>query len=229
MIEYDFHGRLSYLAGGPLDVQMSAWPVAAGANWWEPTTGSYTAVAAYRAIGAADLATSYVNLANPGTYDLTTSNAPSFDATDGWTFNGSTNFLDTGFIEGVTWTTIVRFSNVANNGALFGSGQAYSSHGRHIHPYYSATIYYRNSGNFNRAGATEGVVAIANKTAYLNGSSVGTIDNSLTSADYTCWIGSSHRNELPQYINAKIQAVAIYSTTLDATQVAEISANMAAL
>ena len=56
MIHYDFKGRLTYIPGGALSVQMSAWP-AVGGNWWEPTTGSYTVVAAYQAKGAADLCT----------------------------------------------------------------------------------------------------------------------------------------------------------------------------
>ncbi len=53
-------------------------------------------VAWYQPKGAASLAASYVNLANPGTYDAApVAGAPAFDALIGWTFDG-TNPLDTG-------------------------------------------------------------------------------------------------------------------------------------
>jgi hypothetical protein len=51
-------------------------------------------VAAYQAKGAADYATSKVNLANPGTHDLIDgTSAPAFDTATGWTFDGATTYL----------------------------------------------------------------------------------------------------------------------------------------
>lgn len=65
----------------------SAGGAAAGGNWW-----NYTGVvAAYDAKNAASQAASYVNLANPGTYDCTVaSGTPSWANGTGWTFDGST-------------------------------------------------------------------------------------------------------------------------------------------
>ncbi len=63
------------------------------AAWW--LSGGISAancIAAYQPKGAADLAASYVNLANPGTYNAAPGVAPTWAAADGWTFGG-TNYL----------------------------------------------------------------------------------------------------------------------------------------
>jgi len=60
-------------------------------DWW--LAGGINAancIAAYQPIGAADYATSKVNLANPGTYDAYEGTAPDWSAVTGWTFD-STN------------------------------------------------------------------------------------------------------------------------------------------
>ena len=51
-------------------------------------------LAAYQPKGAASLAASYSNLANPGTYNAAPGVAPTFDASTGWTFNGSTQMAN---------------------------------------------------------------------------------------------------------------------------------------
>jgi hypothetical protein len=232
MIDYRFQGRLSYIPGGALNVQMSAWP-AAGGNWWEPTTGTFTVVAAYQAKGAASLAASYVNLANPGTYDLVEGSAPTFDASYGWDFNGSSNYLMTTVIPTSAYTLIVRFSeNGTGDNYLVGTTiktaenvYGYRSSGSY-HAYFNVVPRWIDS-----AGPTAGVIAIAGKTAYQDGSSVGGIGGGSETWDNDLYIGC--RNVAPfgrdGYTTAKIQAIAIYSTTLDATQIAEISDNMEAL
>ena len=71
-------------------------------------------IAAYQPKGAASYAASKVNLANPGTYDLTNGNDPSWSASTGWTFDGVDDHLyettykptDTSF------TIIVRLNNM---------------------------------------------------------------------------------------------------------------------
>jgi len=105
-------GRVTVLPG-IMSVRYHA-PAAAGAvSWW--VVAGKTCVAAYQPKGAADIAASYVNLASPGTYNAAPGTAPTWDATSGWIFNGSTQYLTTGVIPTVfnTWTVIVRFSNVS--------------------------------------------------------------------------------------------------------------------
>lgn len=61
-------------------------------DWWlgGGLIDSGDVVAAYRAIGAASQAASKVNLANPGTFDLSDgASTPTWNATDGWVWAGS--------------------------------------------------------------------------------------------------------------------------------------------
>ena len=236
MIDYRFQGRLSYIPGGALNVQMSAWPVA-GANWWEPTTGSYTVVAAYQAKGAASLAASYVNLANPGTYDLTEGNAPTFDTSYGWAFDGSADYLRTGINPSGTnkqYSMFVRYSNWDSSGAYYDralAGMFSGGTNSFLIFMQSATrIDFYSSGSRSYIGPTHptsGVLGIAGNQGYYNGSAYGlTISAGSDLASVTIDIGSTAGTRL---YKGRIQAVAIYSTELSSTQVAEITDNMEAL
>ena len=62
-----------------------------GKKWY--VTYSTNLVAAYQPKGAASQAASYVNLVTPGTYDLTTADAPGWAAGTGWVFNDTTQNL----------------------------------------------------------------------------------------------------------------------------------------
>ena len=189
-------------------------------------------MAAYQAKGAASLAASYVNLANPGTNDAAPGTAPAFDTSYGWDFNGSTMYLTTGIVPTVSHTVIVRFSdgNTASND-LFGVQESAGTF--FVRPSNGfAQRAYNNAGNRSVSGAvTSGVIGFAGKNAYLNGSSDGTIGAGTFTWTAAMYLGARHISGTGPggYTNARIQAVAIYSTTLDATQVAEITTNMAAL
>ena len=76
-------------------------------------------IAAYQAIGAADISASMVNLANPGTYDLTvpTGSPPTFNTATGWaSTQASPKYWDTGITPVYNTTSyIARFANGVNN------------------------------------------------------------------------------------------------------------------
>lgn len=207
---------------------------AAAEPWWlAGGVAAANAVAVYQPKGAASLAASYSNLANPGTYDAAPGVAPTLGA-DGWTFNGSSQYLTTGVTPATTaWSVLVRFSDGSGNGQLFGNRQTGTVNGYHIHPTYNnTTIYFRNAGNYNQAGiVASGVVGIAGKTAYINGSSVGSISAVYSLVACPIYIGASNDVNVAvnQYLNGKVFSFAIYDTTLTAPQVALISAAMAAL
>lgn len=79
-------------------------------------------VAAYQPKGAASHALSYVNLANPGTYDAAPGTAPTWDQATGWIFNGTSQYLTTGIVPATdqTWSAVVKFSDsIPSNGVLF--------------------------------------------------------------------------------------------------------------
>lgn len=241
LIDYRFQRRLSYLTGGGLGAQMSSWPVVAAANWWEPTTGSFTVVAAYQPKGAADLAASYINLANPGTYDAAPGTAPSFDS-DGWVFLFSAaRYLTTGISAGQNWTAIARFSHGVRDGsgsynALFGSDGA-AGRRFYLWPLFTDTQCVFGGGGLRiyAQGSilSSGVMAVAGREGYINGSWVAQTDAAYNAnPPKALLIGAmadASTGSPILYWTGKVQALAIYSTTLDATQIAEVTNAMNAL
>lgn len=227
MNRYDAGHRLVYPSGGVSVLQH----IPTATNWWEPG-GSFTCVAAYAPKGAASLSASYSNLANPGTYDAAPGTAPTFDTATGWTFNGSTTRLETGVVVGSGWTAIVRYSDLVG-GALFGANNYYR-------PYFDITIeggtYYFEYGTGYLTSTITGdnhVATMAGVNVYLDGASLGAIPATWSGTPPALNIGAEFydvdNTAYGQFLNGKIQAIAIYSTTLDATQVATLSAAMGAL
>lgn len=201
---------------------------AAAAQWW--LSGGVSAancVAAYQPIGAASLAASYTNLANPGTYTAAPGVAPTFDAATGWTFNGSTQYLNTGITYEATWSILVRFSDGTTSGTvrLFDVGTDKLS----VIPGFSAASAYWNVGataNTRTPAMYSGVLGAAGNQPYRDGSADGaTFTGTITSGS----LRIAARNDTTRFFSGKIQAIAIYNTTLSAAQVAAISAAMAAL
>lgn len=95
-------------------------------NWWQgvgdvvPLSTNYTV---YDPVGAADLAASYVNLANPGTRNAVPGAAgPTHAQGMGWTFLGSSSqYLNSQYFPTATSTVIVMFEDAPNvSGYAFG-------------------------------------------------------------------------------------------------------------
>lgn len=197
---------------------------ATAADWWD--IAGETCVAAYQAKGAASLAASYVNLANPGTYDINVLAVPSWTAGTGWAGNSWQMRTDVN-VES-SWTLIARFSDHINSIGNYGIMGASVYH--YAAPYYYGLAYYRNSNGGIQtldagAGQLSGVIAIAGKAGYMDGASKGTVPGAYYAGSITNWYwGISFAP-----CDVTMQACAIYSTTLDATQVATLSASMAAL
>lgn len=197
---------------------------AAAAGWW--VVAGKTCVAAYQPKGAASLAASYVNLANPGTYNAAPGGgAPTWASGTGWPA-GSGVYLTTGIVPQSTWTVICRFAGMISNSVMFGSweGGAYYQYER----YYD--VFYYENGPFVAATApagNAGVIAIADRACYLN----GTLDKTLAAgAPSALPIYLLNRNPIAGVATAgSMQAFAIYSDTLSAGEVATVSSAMAAL
>lgn len=196
--------------------------------WW--LAAGVTPVAAYAPKGAADLASSYVNLANPGTNNAAPGVAPTFNASTGWTFNGSTTYLTTGVVATRSYTALIRFSG-SPSGYLFG---AFKTAGTTIfgftpvnggnHHYWNGTTNLIVVGN-----PTSGVVAIAGATGYLNGSSEGSLAADADTG-LAVFIGALNQAGSPSnFTNAAIQAFWIASSTLNGTQVGQMTTAMQAL
>lgn len=211
---------------------------AAAVPWWlSGGVAAGNAVAVYQPKGAASLAASYVNLANPGTYDAAPGVAPTLTA-DGWTFNGSSQYLTTGVVPTGVETVLCRFSNAQNFATeicMFGS-QGGSSTIFTIEPSYNNKVRYRfGSGGIGvhpdvAPGLTAGVLGMAGRNAYRNGVDENVSLSAWSGTGISTYIGALHFGAgAVLHWPGKIQAVAIYSATLTAAQVAAISSAMSSL
>jgi len=203
-------------------------------NWWLAGGVSATnAIAAYQAQAASSLSSSYINLANPGTYNAAPGVAPTWDTTNGWTFNGSSQYLTTGILPtSENWSMFVKFSNGASSGYTIPIGTR-NDGGTNFHFFQHADglTYYINSTALTTSLITSGVLAFAGKSAYKNGIADGTISaGALTPPAQDIYIGSGHRAAGPIfYYSGKIQAAAVYNSTLTSTQVAAVTNGMNAV
>lgn len=225
--------RLVFLPPGAMTALSGRVSLQAGDNWWE-AGGATGCVAAYQPKGAASLAASYVNLANPGTYDATAPvAAPTFDTATGWTFAHTTTYLATGIIpSAATWTMIARtgartqtaYHTIAEGGTgtkLFGLWAQGTTD----------QVGYVNAGVANTTpmlSTSGGVLCVAGATGYRDGASEATITQGAV-ADTAVVIGKSSRYLTSHGLNGQLFAFAIYDNTLDAAEVAAVSAAMAAL
>lgn len=215
-----------------VDVRQARGVAAAGGDWWD--VAGQTCVAAYQPKGAAGLASSYINLANPGTNDAAPGVAPTFDAATGWTFNGTNRYLTTNISNaGIpNWSVIVRYSDavVASSSTIVGT---YGTDKTFLIQLNTGNVITFNGGTTctNTPQLLGGVYAVAGKTPYRNGvAEINSIGAGGSTSSLPIFIGALNLLGSPgQYTNCKIQALAIYSTTLSAGDVAALSAAMAAL
>lgn len=210
--------RVVHLPGIGVSASRRAVSVAA-ASWWL-AGGAPAPVAAYQPKGAASLATSYVNLVNPGTYDAAPGTAPTHDTATGWTFV-SGQYLTTGIVVGTArdWAMLVRFSNVTlvANSVFAGAIMIASGYPRFtlgLEGAGSPRLY--GNGGYLGTGtqAAAAVMAMAATKGYWNGSQEsGSISS--VSGDISIGIDIGRRrrsdNKHDMHFAGSIQAVAVWS------------------
>lgn len=211
--------------------------------WYTAPSGA-TAVAAYDAVGAASLADSYENEANPGTYTAAPGVAPTWAHGTGWMFNGTTQYLDlTGlaadlkpisFIARLTQTAGVGGKAIIASSAA--GGYSWDSDVRAggaspVMRLVKMDLVVIGSMSFAPTPSTNTVVAATYSAAgvwvqYIDGvlKSSGTNDQTLTAGRTLRITGQAGR-----FFPGSIAALAIYSGTLTLADVVAITAAMNAL
>jgi len=188
---------------------------ATSADWWD--VSGATCLAAYQPKGAASLAASYVNLANPGTYSATPGVAPTL-AAGGWVHTG-TEYLSSGITPANDQTAVIAviFSGVTGNrrvsvGAQTGAGRL-------------CAVWAKNTagvGEWDNGGAqvigtniAAGTMLLARDRGYLDGSlAVSDIAAWSGTSSWPLWIGAMNYAGGPNYAFAgTIAAVYIGSTS----------------
>lgn len=202
----------------------------AAADWWE-AGGATGCVAAYRAIGAASQAASYVNLNNPGTYNLT-SMGEGWNAVNGWTFDGLGAYLKTGITPTAGWSAFIRYvvSPAGYFCYLFGEyGSATSS--LRLCPTGGPGVYFFN-GEYANTGSdvNSGTLAIVGQKGYINGVDTGLSIPAWSGAGEEIYLGGYNKSgslTTPQF--GSTQAFAIYDDTsnLPSTPAAVLAISLA--
>lgn len=190
---------------------------------------SANCLAAYKGKGASSLASSYVNLANPSTYDITTLSAPTL-AAGGWNFDHDAHYLvSTGLPWANTSTVIVRFTDcssdyTADRIVCYGLGGLSLIRGAS-----GSAVHYYFNGNWDSVAGrlTAGTVAIANDEAYLDGVTEGAITASAAGGANIFW-GASDAGGTSN-VQGTIAAMAVYDIALTTAQVLALHTSMVAL
>lgn len=204
----------------------------AAAAWWQ--VAGVTCLVAYQAKGASSYAASKSNLAQPGTYDAADGAAyPTWDAATGWTFNGSDQYLNTGYTPTWSHTIAVQYTNLVGNVAVvWGASSNFL-----VQNWFNTGIrFYLVNGKIGSTPVLNGNLVLAggganNGIGYSNGvqDQTGLCAGNMPSPG-TCFIGGNNNGGVLQNAAAmKVQAWAAWSSQLSAAQVATVSAAMAAL
>lgn len=203
--------------------------------WWDPDDEGLAVVAAYKARHAASLAASMVNLANPGTYNLTVvGSTPTWDAEDGWSF--SSGAFDTGYNLPEECTFLVRYTDAGSvtYDTVFGTyDNPPGNYSKSLTPRTVDRTVYGAGDWWNFGGwSASGRMAISGKRCFYNGVYRGepSYMRGKWPSDWSAYIGGdNYYDACSQPFAGKIQAVVIYSENLTDEQVAKIDAAVAEL
>lgn len=197
----------------------------AAVPWW--LSAGLAPVGAYAAKGAASLAASYVNLANPGTHDLTVGVAPTWDAVNGWNFTSGSQYLDTSIVpdNDQTMTMMVMFSNGSITGGSRGLAGAFHASNRYFGLY--SNVANVDAGYINgqlmrvNPYIQSGNLALAGNKGYRNGiEDLGIISAFGGAMTRSIWIGGVNNGTLADGYVGNIQALAIWDSVLTPYQIA---------
>ncbi len=213
---------------------VNAWPGGGGVTPWYLSGGIAAAncEVAYRAKGAASLAASYINLANPGVGNAAPGVAPTFNTLTGWTFDGIAQFLISGLTpNAANHSLFVQMTGLggAGNRALsvcfdganfFGTG------------FILGGWFYDNGTAINSldADTSDGNHGVAGTKGYRNGVDAGIAALSNLGANRPLYIGARNANGVTdQFAPVTIVAWAAYNVILTQPQITALVAAMAAL
>lgn len=195
-------------------------------------------VCAYQPKGATSQAESYKNIANPGTNDATAPTPPTWNASDGWIFNGVDQYLDTGVEPASSWSAICRFTDAPASSAILFGVMNYNAANFCFSPNGNGTASTYLLGKSSTPGMGKHLSGIAGVSQYQgyfsglpDGDPVTAEAWANTGASLTFLIGCyDYAGDSPTlFCISKIQALALYNKPLSAAQMLAISNNMAAL
>lgn len=212
--------------------------IGCGPQWWDEGGISDTVcLAAWQPKNAASLAASYTNLKKPGTYDLTGTTPPTWNASQGWICASSVKRLDlSDMVLGTAHTTIALIKPTAQLpvyyfGPLTGDGSSNTSSLAVAGDATTVTFLPYTTGSAGRDATVSNIVgSIVVVAAARNGTSV---DFYLNGVKQTTNAGTMQNNPFTMktllYRNGgigytgEVRAIAAYNAVLTDAQIARIS------
>lgn len=203
----------------------------ASSPWWlgGGTIPASTGYTVYDPLSAGTLAESYINLANPGTRNATAPTAaPTHAQGSGWTFNGTTQYLNTQTLVVNEQTVIVWVENSAGVYCLGGYTNSGGVKGMMFDNTNStATTFFRGTNQTGFAGVTiGGILGLSKNNSFKNGvsaSSPGTI----SATSLAIYLGCHNQNGTAiSFFSGRILRLAIYNTTLTTQQIESVTQTM---
>ena len=204
-------------------------------NWYlAGSISPLNVVAVYQPLGASSLINSYVNLINPGTYDLTEGVPIDFSTQEGWMCNRY-GYLKTGIIpvNNQTWSIIVKINSFPPlvGGYIIDMGQnstPYAGAALGAGAGGSSTTIFQNGNSLNVANdlMVTGTLAFAGNKRYEKGILVtGDIVSASQTFTNDLWIGAQNYGGTAIGIPwaGSIEEIAIYNTVLTGDQITAIS------
>ena len=214
------------------DVITAGFP--SGGDWWDPNGEGLCIVGAYQGKGAASRAASYVNLANPGTFDLVeVSGQPSWNTAYGWRdFFTPTCALDTGITIVNLYTVLVQFAGAVSVTAGYAIGGFVG--GIIMSPWRTSlpdTAWLKYSAWYlGLAAQVSGNLAVTRNDAYFNGAPQGAAFINIVGPQGSCFIGAYNNAGNPGApFKYDIHAASVYSCILTDPQVLAVATAMALL
>lgn len=197
-------------------------------KWFlEGGIASANAIAAYTPVKKSTLALSYVNDANPGTYDAIAVTAPVLTSGLGWVFDAeSSQVLRTTLVpvNDRTWSMIINYGSFALKAEVQGLAGKYEA-GKIFHITLGKTgtvgvIFANGSTVTLSTSAIEGVIAFAGSNPYINSIDLGTINAGSGSATLPVSIGAicNGAGSYAWYSDCNIRSIAIYDKTLSVAE-----------
>lgn len=207
----------------------------AAVDWWlAGGIGSGDVVFAYQPKGASSSANALLNVNDPGTSDAFGGVAPSWATGTGWTFNGSTQYLETGFTPASSGlqSMIIRVDGLGGGANQYTGGQGTSATQFYIA--LKAGGSHRYANGFVRIVSTvisSGVACVAGGQGYLNGSTDGaSFTPAHAGVPVPIFVGCTNNNGTAAlFVDGDVIAAAVYSISLTSGEVAAVSAAMAAI
>lgn len=205
-------------------------------NWWQgiddvvPLSTNYTI---YDPLAAADLASSYINLANPGTRNATAPvAAPTHSQGSGWTFDGSTQYLDSNTKIAPTTTIIIWVEDSTGQYALGLTDGTSPNKLVLIRPVSGTNHQFNKSaGSANSVElSTWGAIFGMNEThGFVNGNSEIALSAPWASglpSNRNMFIGCQNSGSAANFFGGRVLRLAIYDFSLSAAQMKAVARAM---